>query len=159
VRKQPRHENVRVLFNKTLVGFPWHHARRVGEAENPGPRSAFAETIDEEEAVRVRHELFGDDTDSIDGRDKSIYERGMPDELCSNDVQAALPRHSKDFSIISSNIGCYELHKDVIMNWPQTVKCFQETQLDRGMIRFAQKVATFSGQHILAGRLMIRSFV
>ena len=147
----------------------------------PGP-AGFADALSEAQAVLLIEELFGEqsgdesagsgvlcvnDNDSVDRgdvgppeerQDKSLYERDVPTlGLTPDEVQAALPRPVKEFSIISANIGSFELHKDVAMNWPHTVKCFQETQLDKGMIRHACNEALFSNQHILAGRPLKRS--
>ena len=175
VRKQPCCEKISIsIYTGINIGRPWYFACRVGEASMPGP-SGFADSLSEAEAALLIQDLFGEQSgdESTGSRvscfnnrgsagngagaapeechDKGLYERDVsPYGLTPDEVQAALPRPVKEFSIISVNIGSYELHKDVAMNWPHTVKCFHETQLDKGMIRYACKEALFSNQHILA---------
>lgn len=130
--------------------------------------------VNQKEAVALINELFNKDktpsqmqvgTERLqNGGDDSPVNSDVDSdredeyEINANDAEASRKEHDqKRFSIISSNVGSYDLHSDVVLGWKYDVKCIQETQLDQAKTKYADKQTTFNDQFLASGKPVRRT--
>jgi hypothetical protein len=131
--------------------------------------------VSQKEAVALINELFNKDnaTSQVFQVDTGNRQDGGSDspvnsdvdsdredayDISANDVQAYRNENDhKNFSIISSNVGSYDLHSDVVLGWKYDVKCIQEAQLDQAKTKYANKQATFNDQCLISGKPVRRT--